>query len=87
MAPRIAIIGGGSYQWVPKLVVDIANTPSLAEAEIVLEDVEAEPLEPIADYVRHVGRVRELGLTVTTTTDQGTALAGADYVVVTISTG
>ena len=30
MAPRIAIIGGGSYQWVPKLLVDVANTPSLA---------------------------------------------------------
>ena len=36
MAPRIVIIGGGSYQWVPKLFVDIVNTPSLAEAELVL---------------------------------------------------
>ena len=30
MAPRITIIGGGSYQWVPKLLVDFANTPLLA---------------------------------------------------------
>ena len=28
--PRIAIVGGGCYQWVPKLLVDVANTPSLA---------------------------------------------------------
>ena len=40
MAPRITIIGGGSYQWVPKLLVDVANTPSLHEAEIVIEDID-----------------------------------------------
>ena len=54
MAPRIVIIGGGSYQWVPKLLVDIVNTPSLADAELVLEDVNPEPLDPMADFVRHV---------------------------------
>jgi alpha-galactosidase len=87
MAPRIVIIGGGSYQWVPKLLVDMANTPSLAEAELVLEDVNSEPLGPMAEFVRHVAAVRTLGITVETTTDQRAALTGADYVVVTISTG
>ena len=53
MAPRIVIIGGGSYQWVPKLLVDMVNTPSLANAELVLEDIDPEPLEPMADFVRH----------------------------------
>jgi alpha-galactosidase len=87
MAPRIVIVGGGSYQWVPKLLVDIANTPSLSDAEIVLQDIDPEPLPVMADFVRHVADVRHLGLTVSTTTDQRKALAGADYVVVTISTG
>ena len=44
MAPRIVVIGGGSFQWVPKLFCDLVNTPSLAEAEIVLEDIDPEPL-------------------------------------------
>lgn len=87
MAPRIAIIGGGSYQWVPKLLVDLVNTPSLAEAEIVLQDIDPAPLEPVADFVRHIVALQQLGMTVSTTTDQRVALAGADYVVVTISTG
>ena len=39
MAPRVVIIGGGSNQWAPSLLNDIANTRSLHEAEIVLEDV------------------------------------------------
>jgi alpha-galactosidase len=87
MAPRIVIVGGGSYQWVPKLLVDLVNTPSLAEAEIVLQDIDPEPLVPIADFVRHVVGLKGLGMSVSTTTDQRAALPGADYVVVTISTG
>jgi alpha-galactosidase len=87
MAPRIVIIGGGSFQWVPKLVIDLVNTPSLAEAELVLEDVDPAPLPEMADFVRHVVRCKGVPITVETTTDQRAALEGADYVVVTISTG
>jgi alpha-galactosidase len=87
MAPRITIIGGGSYQWVPKLLVDLANSPSLHEAELVLEDVDPEPLPIMQQLVEHVAKVRDIGLTARTTTDQREALTGADYVVVTISTG
>jgi alpha-galactosidase len=87
MAPRIVIIGGGSYQWVPKLLIDLINTPSLAESELVLEDIDAVPLGAMADYVRHMVGLAGVGITVTTTTNQQEALADADYVVVTISTG
>src|SRR5690349_17064555 len=87
MAPRITVIGGGSYQWVPKLLVDMANTPTLHDAEIVLEDIDPKPLPAMADFVEHVARVRGIGLTVRTTTDQRDALDSADYVVVSISTG
>src|SRR5206468_1541185 len=83
----VEIMGGGSYQWVPKLLVDLVNTPTLAEAEIVLQDIDPDPLAPMADFVRHVVGLKALGMTVSTTTDRRAALAGADYVVVTISTG
>src|SRR5437588_2323665 len=85
--PRIVVVGGGSYQWVPKLLIDLVNTPSLADAELVLEHVNPEPLAPMADFVRHVVGLLGVDLTVSTTTSQREALAGADYVVVTISTG
>ena len=87
MAPRIAIIGGGSYQWVPKLLVDLANTPALHEAEIVLEDIDPAPLPPMLDLVEHIASTRGIGLTGSTTTDQRAAIEGADYVVASISTG
>ncbi len=87
MPPRIVIIGGGSYQWVPKLLIDVANTPSLHDAEIVLEDLSAEPLQLMAAWVERIAALRGIGLSVTTTTSQRRALEGADYVVVSISTG
>jgi alpha-galactosidase len=81
------MIGGGSYQWVPKLMIDVVNTPSLVDAEIVLHDIDPAPLEPNADFVRHLAALKKAGLTVSTTTDRRAALPGADYVVVCISTG
>ncbi len=87
MAPRIVIIGGGSYQWVPKLLLDIVNTPSLGDSELVLQDIDPEPLPDMAGFVRHVVGLKGVGLTVSTTTDRREALEGADYVVVCISTG
>ncbi len=87
MAPRITIIGGGSYQWVPKLVVDIANTPSLHSAELVIEDIDAAPIPKMVSLVEHIAKVRGIPLGATGTTDQREALEGADYVVVSISTG
>lgn len=87
MPPRIAIVGGGSYQWVPKLLVDLANTPALHEAEIVLEDIDPAPLPRMLELVEHIAAVRGIGITGSTTTDLRVALEGADYVVVSISTG
>jgi alpha-galactosidase len=87
MAPRIVIIGGASLQWVPKLFLDIVNMPSLAESELVLQDINPDPLPAMADFVRHVNGLKGAGITVSTTTDRREALEGADYVVVCISTG
>jgi alpha-galactosidase len=87
MAPRIVIIGGGSNQWAPSLLNDIANTRSLHEAEIVLEDVNPEPLPRMTEYAEHIARLRGLSWKVTHTTDQRASLEGADFVVVAISTG
>jgi len=87
VAPRIVIIGGGSNQWAPALLNDIANTRSLHEAEIVLEDINPAPLPRMAEYAEHVARLRNLSWKVSYTTDQRASLEGADFVVVAISTG
>ena len=87
MAPRITVIGGGSNQWAPGLLTDIANTRSLREAEIVLEDINPDPLPRMVEYAEHVARLRGLAWKISSTTDQRASLEGADFVVVAISTG
>jgi alpha-galactosidase len=84
---QITIVGGGSRQWGPKLVTDVLNTPSLADAALVLHDIDEASLPPMEAFARRAIDATGVPATVRTTTDRRAALDGADYVVVTISTG
>ena len=85
--PRVTVVGGGSYQWIPKLLVDFANTPTLRDAHVVIEDIDPAPIPRMVELVEHIARTRGISLTASGTTDQRAALRGADFVVVSISTG
>jgi alpha-galactosidase len=84
---QVTIIGGGSYQWTPELLADLLSTPSLHGAHLVLEDIDPVPLEKMEALGRKVSDALGAKATVATTTDQRRALEGADFVIVTISTG
>lgn len=84
---KVTIIGGGSYQWSPKLIGDLLGTPSIRPLDLVLEDIDASAAQTLADYARVVDEKLGSSVTVSSTSDQRRALEGADYVVVTISTG
>lgn len=84
---QVTIIGGGSYQWAPKLVTDLLRVPSLADMHLVLEDIDPAPLEKLGAYAAMANEKMGTKATVATTTDQRSALDGVDFVVVTISTG
>ena len=84
---QITIIGGGSYQWTPELLADLLGTESLRGAHYVLEDIDPAPLEKMEALGRLVDEALGAKATFATTTDQRRALDGADFVIVTISTG
>ncbi len=84
---KVTIIGGGSYQWSPKLMADLLGTPSLAGVEIALMDIDPAPLPRMEALFHKLDDALGARATVTTTTDRRRALEGADFVVVTISTG
>jgi alpha-galactosidase len=84
---QVTIIGGGSYQWTPELLADLLSTDSLRGAHIVLEDIDPVPLDKMQALGRLLNESLEAKATFATTTDQRQALDGADFVIVTISTG
>jgi alpha-galactosidase/6-phospho-beta-glucosidase family protein len=84
---QVTIIGGGSYQWTPELLADLLGTPSLQGVHLVLEDIDPEPLPKMEALAKKVDDALGAKSTVETTTDQRRALDGADFVIVTISTG
>jgi alpha-galactosidase len=85
--PTIAFLGAGSVVFTRELLADILSFPELANAGIVLHDIDTERLET-AEAI--AGRTAEqLGATprIRAHTDRRAALDGADYVVNTIQVG
>lgn len=83
---KIAFIGGGSVQWSPKIVTDLALSETLAGAELVLHDIDADALELLARACNRI--VAQVGsLQVRTTLDRADALRGADYVILCVAIG
>ena len=84
---KIAFIGGGSVQWTPKLVTDMALTETLAGANLVLHDIDADALELLTRACERI--VAQVGgsLQVTATLDRAEALRGADFVILCVAIG
>jgi len=87
MAARITIVGGGSTHWTPKLLVDFANTPALADAEVVLFDLDGQSLPPVLKVAEHIAERRGIALSARGTTDADEALTDAQFVISGFSVG
>jgi alpha-galactosidase len=83
---RICFIGGGSYNWMPKLLGDLALTADL-DGTVVLHDLNPAALDDIERYGRKLMARAGSTFEIETTTDLRRGLEGADFVVVTITTG
>jgi alpha-galactosidase len=83
---NIVIIGGGSHNWSPKLMADLALTHTL-RGRLTLMDIDPQPLSLMVDLGRRM--MDQLGghFQIAGTDDLSQALDGADYVILTINTG
>ena len=84
---KIVFIGGGSSKFVRELAVDFFLYDELKSAEIVLMDINRERLDISCRLVNRI--ISEMGVNATCrgTLDRRDALAGADYVIITIMSG
>src|SRR5215203_3020061 len=84
--PKITIVGGGSYSWGPLFVRDLLIAPALQDAKIVLHDVDLHALELVHELGRKMVQRRGQG-SIECTLNLNDALSGADFVILTITTG
>ena len=87
MGARITIVGGGSTHWSPSLLVDFLNHDSLADADLVLMDLDGAAVETMRAAASRIAERRGPELTVRATTDLEEALDGAQFVISAFSVG
>ncbi len=84
---KIAFIGGGSVQWAPKIVTDLALSETLAGDELVLHDIDAEALALLARACERIVAQAGSSLHVRATPERADALRGADFVILCVAIG
>lgn len=87
MRKKIAFIGAGSFGFTRRLVRDVLTFPALADAELVLMDIDAERLEFSRKAVEKIIAAGKYPAKLTVTMDRQEALRGADGVAITILQG
>jgi alpha-galactosidase len=86
LAHKIVLIGAGSH-FTTGVVRDLMNSDALAGSTFALMDLNPDGLDVASRLVKRMVRERKASLEVEATTDLGTALDSADYVITTILVG
>ncbi len=84
---KIVMVGGGSYQWTPVLGRDLMLHEHLRGSAFVLYDIDPEPLRPLAKTMRMIARAAGTNFKIKATTDPHEAFTGADFAILSITTG
>jgi alpha-galactosidase len=84
---RIVLIGAGSVEFTRILLADLSEFPELAEASIVLHDIDRERLETAERIAAATNAATGAGFRVESHLDRRAALEGADFAVNEIQVG
>ncbi len=84
---RIVFIGGGSFNWGPQIIRDFIVTPELKDSTLVLHDISRQAARNNLRIAQLLKEKVGASIAVEVEHDRRTALKGADYVVLAISTG
>jgi alpha-galactosidase len=85
--PRIVLVGAGSVEFTRNLLGDFLSYPELADAEIVLHDIDGDRLATAERMARWTAGALGASPTIRGSLDRMEALSGADFVVNTIQVG
>ncbi len=85
--PKITIIGGGSYLWGPTFMRDIFATTELTGSTLVLQDIVQERVDRVYALGQKMIQDFNLNFRLEKTLSLEDALQGADFIILTITTG
>lgn len=85
--PTVVMVGGGSVNWSPKLINDFLQTPSLQSADFVILDTDVDAGLRMTEFGNQYVARTKIGASFRFTDKQEEAFPGADFVLITISTG
>ena len=86
-AAKIVIIGGGSYSWGPLFIRDLIATPELAGSTIVLHDIDPDAMNLVYRVGQLAVQTSGFDFYLQQSSRLPQALDGADFVLLTITTG
>ncbi|MHB9140109.1 MAG: family 4 glycosyl hydrolase, partial [Victivallaceae bacterium] len=84
---KIVMAGGGSYNWIPHIMCDMMRAPELKGSEVYLLDPNVQAAKEVKAAVEKMSKTLDSGFKFTAGSSEEKAFAGADFVVITISTG
>ncbi len=84
---KVVLIGAGSHVFAKKLITDVLSYPELRESTICLMDLDEDRLQLITAFAKKTVNQYGFPTRIESTTDQKTALDGANYVIVSIRVG
>ncbi|MEI6422006.1 MAG: alpha-glucosidase/alpha-galactosidase, partial [Lentisphaerota bacterium] len=84
---KIVMVGGGSYNWSPRLLCDLVQTPELEGAEVVLLDIDLKAAKNIKAAIDRVCADNGKKFSFIATSDENKAFKDCDFVIITINTG
>lgn len=85
--PIITIIGAASTTFGPKVLRDILNHPQVGGSILRFVDINEERLAIYDKLANRLNQQLKNPITVESTTDRRSVLAGSDYVIITVDTG
>jgi galacturan 1,4-alpha-galacturonidase len=85
--PKIVFVGGGSYNWAPRIISDMLQTPELDGSEVWLLDINPVAAEEVKAAAEKMCATLNSNFSFIATCDEDSAFKGADFIIITISTG
>ncbi len=84
---RKVVFVGASYKFVHRVFRDMLLVGGFNECEVVVHDLDPEPMKLVGDLVERIARQKRTKVAVTRTLDRAAALRDADVVLLSITTG